>query len=70
MRADPDVAPGGRDRAAPHAAQLRVPERSELGARRLHTDGLGDRRRADARQGMADADGMPRGGPRHFAAVV
>ncbi len=25
---------------------------------------------ADARQGLADADGMPRGGPRHLAAVV
>ena len=31
------------------------------GARRVHPDGLGDRRRADARQGLADADGMPRG---------
>ena len=40
------------------------------GTRRVHADGLGDRRRADARQGLADADGMPRRGPRHLAAVV
>ena len=41
-----------------------VPERTELGPRRLHPDGLGDRRPADDRQGLADADGVPRGGPR------
>ena len=40
------------------------------GTRRVHPDGLGDRRRADARQRLADADGMPGRRPRHIAAVV
>ena len=63
--------PSGRQhRPPPHAAQRGVPERPELGQGRLHSDRLGDRRPGDDRQGLADADGMSRRGPRDLAAVV
>ena len=68
LRADPDLASRRADRPAPHAAERGVPERPELGPRRLHSDGLGDRRPADARPRLADADGMPGGRPRDLAA--
>ena len=70
LRADSDVASGRRDRPPAHAAQRGVPERPELGQGRLHPDGLDHRRPADAGPRLADADGMPRRGPRHLAAVV
>ena len=42
----------------------------ELGQGRVHPDGLGHRRPADARPRLADADGVPRRRARHLAAVV
>ena len=66
----PDDASGRGDRPPPHAAQRGVPERPELGQGRLHPDGLDHRRPADAGPRLADADGVPRRGPRHLAAVV
>ena len=70
LRADPDVATRRGDRPPPHAAQCGVPERPHLGQGRLRPDGLGDRRAADAGPRLADADGVPRRGSRHLAAVV
>ena len=46
------------------------PNGPNWGKRRVHSDGLGDRRRQDGRPGLAHADGVPGGGPRHLAAVV
>ena len=69
-RSIPTDASGRAHRPPPHAAQRGVPERSQLGQRRLHPDGLGDRRAADARPRLADADGVPRRRARHLAAVV
>ena len=45
----PTSHPGVDDRPPPHAAQRGVPERPDLGQGRVHPDGLGDRRTADAR---------------------
>ncbi len=70
VRARSHVASGRTHRPPAHAAQLGIPERADLGPRRLHSDGLGHRRPTDDRQGLADADGMPGGRPRHLAAVV
>ena len=70
LRADPHVASGRAHRPAAHAAQRGVPEWTELGPRRVHPARLGDRRRADDRQGLADADGVPRRRARHLAALV
>ena len=70
LRADPDVAPGRRHRPPPHAAERGVPERPDVGQGRVHSDGLGDRRTADAGPRLADADGVPRRRARHLAAVV
>ena len=50
-------------------AGRRVPQRSQLGSRRRHSDGLRDRRASHGRAGLAHADGMPRGRPRDLAAV-
>ena len=67
--------PGRPSRRATSAAAIcRRAPRSRTGPnwgkRRLHSDGLGDRRREDGRPGLAHADGMPRRRPRHLAAVV
>ena len=70
VRADSDHASRRGHRPPAHAAQCRVPERAQLGQGRLHPDGLGDRRAADAGPRMADADGVPRRRARHLAAVV
>ena len=59
-----------RDRPPPPALRRRLPERADLGPRRVHPDGLGDRRREDGRPGLAHADGVPGGGPLDLAAVV
>ena len=58
LRADSDLASRRQHRPPPHAAQRGVPERPELGQGRVHSDGLGDRRPADARPRLADADGI------------
>ncbi len=70
VRADSRGASGRGNRPPPHAAQRSVPERPQFGEGCLHPDGLGHRRPADARPRLADADGMPGRGSRHFAAVV
>jgi len=70
LRADSDPPPRREHRPPSLAAQCRVPERPELGQRRVHSARLGDRRTRAGRQRLAHADGMPRGGPRDFTAVV
>ena len=69
-RADPDPSAGRRDRPPPSAGDAGVPERPELGPRRLHPDGLHHRRPGAARPGLEDADDGARRRPRHFAAVA
>ena len=57
-------------RTAPPARHARLPERPELGPRRLHSDGQRHRRRRSGRQGLEDADERARGRARHFAALA
>ena len=59
-----------RDRPPPSAVGRRLPERPQLGPRRLHPDRLGDRRREDGWPGLAHVDGMPGRWPLHLAAVL
>ena len=70
LRADPDDAPRRRHRPPPHAPERGVPERPDVGQGRVHSDGLGDRRTADAGPRLADADGVSRRRTRHLSAVV
>jgi hypothetical protein len=60
MRADPDRSSGRADRPPPQAADRRIHERPQLGHRRLHPDGLRDRRTEDDRRRLEDADELPR----------
>ena len=57
-------------RPASSAGDARLPERPELGPRRLHSDGQRHRRRRSGRQGLEDADERARGRARHFAALA
>ena len=57
----------GRRHLPAHAG---LPERAELGPRRLHPDGQRHRRRRAGRQGLEDADERARRRARHFAAVA
>ena len=70
LRAHPDRDAGREHRPAPLPAERRVPERPELGQGRLHAARLDHRRAEDGRPGLADADGVPRGGPLDLAAVL
>ena len=67
---DPGRPPGRRDRPPAFAVGRRVPQRTQLGQGRVHPHRLGDRRREDGGPGLAHADGVPGGRPRHLAAVV
>ncbi len=69
-RSDPGQASRRQHRPPPSAIRRRIPQWSQLGPRRLHSDGLGHRRRSHGGPGLAHADGMPGCGPRHLAAVV
>ncbi len=69
-RADPDRSARRRDRPAPSAVDAGVPERPELGPRRLHPARLHHRRPGAARAGLEDADDGARRRPRHLAAVA
>ena len=68
-RADSDQSPGREYRPPPLPAERLVHERAQLGQGRVHSDGLGDRRQALRRTGLAHADGVPRRGSLHLAAV-
>ena len=68
--ADPDDAPGRAHRSAAPALGRRVPQRPQLGQGRHHPHRLGDRRPGDGRPGLAHADGVPRRGARHLAALL
>ena len=57
-------------RPASSAGHARVPERTELGSRRLHPDGQCHRRRRPGRQGLENADERAGRRTRHFAAVA
>ena len=59
--------PGRRDRPPSLSRGPGVPERSHPRQGRVHSDGLGDRRPEDGGPWLAHADGLPVGGPRHFA---
>src|SRR5262245_44414051 len=59
-----------RHRPPPPARAHGVPERPDLGARRVHSDRQRHRRRRAGRQGLEDADERARRRPRHFAAVA
>ena len=67
---DPDASSGRRNRQTPSAGDAGVPERPELGPRRLYPDGLHHRRAGAARPGLEDADDGARRRPRHLAAVA
>ena len=69
-RADPDPSARRRDRPPASAGDAGVPERPELGPRRVHSDGLHHRRAGAARAGLEDADDGARRRPRHLAAVA
>ena len=69
-RADPDQSARRRDRPSPSAVDAGVPERPELGPRRLHPARLCHRRQGAAGAGLEDADDGARRRPRHFAAVA
>ena len=62
--------PGDRDRPPAPARDAGLPERPELGPRRVHPDGPCHRRRRAGRQGLEDADERARGRARHLAAVA
>ena len=57
----------GRRHLPAHAC---VPERSQLGPRRVHPDGQCHRRRGAGRQGLEDADERAGGRARHLAALA
>ena len=59
-----------RDRPSPSAGDAGVPERPELGPRRLYPDGLHHRRAGAPRPGLEDADDGARRRARHLAAVA
>ena len=66
----PTHLPGDRDRPPASARLARLPERPELGPRRVHPDGPCHRRRRAGRQGLEDADERARRRPRHLVAVA
>ena len=68
--ADPDPSARRRDRPSPSALDAGVPERPELGPRRLHPARLHHRRQGTAGPGLEDADDGARRRPRHFAAFA
>ena len=69
-RADPDASARRRHRPPPSAVDAGVPERPELGPRRLHPARLHHRRAGADRPGLEDADERAGRRPRHLAAVV
>ncbi len=68
LRADSDRPSGRADRSPPLPPERRVPERPELGARRVHASGVDHRRPGDGRPGLAHADGVPGRRPLDLAA--
>src|SRR6187399_1287447 len=67
---DPDRSARRRNRPQASAVDAGIPERPELGPRRLRSHGLHHRRTRAARTGLEDADDGARRRPRHFAAVA
>ena len=65
-----DASAGHQHRPPSSARHACLPERAELGPRRLHSDGPCHRRRRSGRQRLEDADERARRRPRHFAAVA
>ena len=61
LRADPGAHAGHGHRPAPPADELGLHERADPRQRCLRADGLGHRRRAAGRPGLAHADGKPGG---------
>ncbi len=70
LRARPDRHARREHRPPPPSAQRRVPERPQLRQGRVHADRLDHRRAEDGRPGLAHADGVPRRGPLHLAALL
>ena len=68
--ADSDAFARRRDRPSPSAGDAGVPERPELGPRRVHSARLHHRRPGTPRPGLEDADDGAGRRPRHLAAVI